>query len=186
MREGHQYVDQAAELALLGVVRHHRPLSLPSHPLLHRTLAGPRSLAILPTIRARQGCRADGAPRGPSSRTSAPCGLALPMQSWVRELSLPRHHLSKVRADAGVAGPMSAKRLVETVTRRRDITEQPAERYELRRRRPFNLPMSARAHRHTRWIEWRPMSTHHWVDGSRGPSESGRRSLPSRAASDAD
>jgi hypothetical protein len=61
---------------------------------------------------------------------------------------VPWHHLSKVRADAGVAGPMSAKRLVETVTRRRDITEQPAERYELRRRRPFNLPMSARVHRH--------------------------------------
>ncbi len=31
---------------------------------------------------------------------------------------VPRHHLSKVRADAGVAGPMSAKLLVETVTRR--------------------------------------------------------------------
>jgi hypothetical protein len=71
---------------------------------------------------------------------------------------MPRHHLSRVRADAGVAGPMSAKLLVETVTRRADVTEQPVEYYELRKRRPFNLSMSARAHRHTRWIERRAMA----------------------------
>ena len=40
------------------------------HPLLHRTLLGSSVFAFLPTIRARQGCRSDGAPpRGPSSRT---------------------------------------------------------------------------------------------------------------------
>src|ERR1017187_6890777 len=41
--------------------------------------------------------------------------------------------------------------------------------------------MNPRAHRRTRRIEWRAMSTRHLVDDSRGPSESGWRDLTSRA-----